>query len=113
MVHDPFDLDDDVAYEAWRASKRLAYPAAVDDLRVSVARLGAPAPHETAALAARIRTYNMALVCTDPAPIEPAAILDFGRALGLHRTKSPPSPTRRPCVFRPTCKRDAPSGRRA
>jgi hypothetical protein len=91
----PFDLSDDSSYRGWRARKLAAYPAAVEDLRVEVRRLAAPSPAERAALLARIAARNLALVATDPDQIEPDAILDFGRALGLRSADANPFADRR------------------
>jgi hypothetical protein len=85
-VNNPFDLAQQEAYRAWRARKLLAYPAESADLRVLIDRLDRPTLSERAALRARIGTYNMALVQTDPAHIETEAMLAFTRSLGLHRT---------------------------
>jgi alpha-ketoglutarate-dependent taurine dioxygenase len=85
-VNNPFDLLQEEAYRTWRTRKLRAYPAQPEDLRVSIERLERPSRSERAALRARIDTYNMALVQTDPAQIETEAMLAFARALGLRRT---------------------------
>jgi len=84
-------LDDSaagLAYQAWRERRLAAYPAAVDDLRVELACLGAPTHQERTAITQRVAAYNLALVSTRPEQITPEAILAFGRALGLRTADS-------------------------
>lgn len=60
----PFDLDDNLAYSAWRAQKLECYPRSIEALRVPVADLARPTPEEKSALAARCRQANMAIYVT-------------------------------------------------
>lgn len=85
-MNDPFDLSQDAAYQAWRTNKLSLYPAMIDDLRVSIGRLGRPTLAERAALRERVVHFNMALIQTDPEQIDTDALLGFTRSLGLTRT---------------------------
>jgi hypothetical protein len=83
---DPFDLTDSAAYLAWRARKLSDWPWRTDELRVDVADLASPDPAELAAIGALIAKCNLALIaCRSPAQIDAAAVLAFGRRLGLAR----------------------------
>lgn len=85
-MSNPFDLDREDTYRAWRAVKLAAYPATPERLRVPLIDPERPSQTELAEIRQRIAAYNMALVEVEPARVEPEAILALGRALGLHRT---------------------------
>ena len=88
-MSNPFDLNDDTAYLAWREAKLRRWPAGGDGIRVEVARLSHPRPAELEAIIDRLERCNSALVaCPDPAQVDAAALLAFGRHLGLHRPDS-------------------------
>ncbi|MBK1644131.1 taurine catabolism dioxygenase TauD [Thiocapsa imhoffii] len=74
------------AYDHWRARKLSAYPADIDQLRVSVRDLARPEPAELATLRARVTCYNMAIVATAPDQVEPSAMIAFAAALGLRHS---------------------------
>lgn len=85
-MSNPFDLADTPAYLDWRQAKLADWPGGVDRLRVEVARLAEPSPAEVKAITARIARCNLALIsCRNPTDINPSALLDFGRHLGLVR----------------------------
>ncbi|MCB1513418.1 MAG: TauD/TfdA family dioxygenase [Hyphomicrobiaceae bacterium] len=63
----PFDLGDNLAYGAWRATKLENYPKSVDALRVPIKCLATPTAEEKSALLARCRLTNMAVYAL-PAP---------------------------------------------
>jgi len=82
----PFDLQDDRPYRQWRESKLTRYPKSLGEIRVSVARLGAPTANERGAIEALCRRCNMALYAASPAGDESAVRRDlvaFGAAFGL------------------------------
>jgi len=86
LVSNPFDLADTTAYTDWRQAKLADWPGGVDRLRIEVARLAEPSPAEVKAITARIARCNLALIsCSNPTDINPSALLDFGRHLGLVR----------------------------
>ena len=89
MIHaipDPFDLANSAAYLAWRARKLRAWARGANELRATVAHLGTPSPAELTAIGALIAKFNLALIaCHDPAQLDAAALLAFGRRLGLVR----------------------------
>lgn len=61
MQHNPFDLDDDDAYQAWRERKLCTAPQALDDLLVEVDDPRKLSGVEYDALMARCRNANMAI----------------------------------------------------
>ncbi|NIM73380.1 MAG: taurine catabolism dioxygenase TauD [Gammaproteobacteria bacterium] len=80
----PFSLDDEPAYRRWRARKLGRFPASVEALWVSVARLGRPSEAERSAIAGACRRANFALYRTDPrAPPAMDDLRAFAGALGL------------------------------
>ena len=85
----PFDLNDNLAYAAWRAQKLERYPRTVGELRVPVADLSRPTVEEKSALVARCVRSNMALYATLPQPAENsdarmrAGLRRFASAFGL------------------------------
>lgn len=62
----PFDLDDNLAYAAWRAKKLECYPRTIDALRVPVADLAQPTDEEKSALIVRCMRANMVIYATAP-----------------------------------------------
>jgi len=83
----PQRLDDNSAYQAWRARKLERYPTEVEGLRVRVENLAEPTPAEVTAICQRVAKCNLALVdCADPAQVSAAAVLRFGERIGLRRT---------------------------
>ena len=89
VAANPFDLDDNLAYAAWRAQKLERYPTSVDALRVQVADLANPTFEEKSALTARCRQSNMAIYMTAPAAAQlgdrqmRANLRQFASAFGL------------------------------
>ena len=81
----PFDLDDNLAYAAWRAAKLEGYPRDAEGLRVPVGDLTQPTREERAALLARCRQCNMAVYVT---PDKGSAHDDAKMRSGLRRFAS-------------------------
>lgn len=85
---DPLDLEDDVAYRAWRDRKLAAYPRTIDELVVEIADPAALTPAEHAAIRERCARANMAIYTLaggrsrDEAE-QRVAVLALGRRLGL------------------------------
>jgi len=77
--HDPFELNDDRAYQAWRTQKLADYPAALAELRVLVEDGFAVRASEHSALLKSIRKTNMALY---QLPQDRAADKNLVRQLG-------------------------------
>jgi hypothetical protein len=61
MPNNPFDLDNDDAYQAWREQKLAAAPAALEDLLVEVEDPRTLSAAEHAALMTRCQAANMAI----------------------------------------------------
>jgi len=85
----PFDLEDNLAYGAWRAWKLEGYPRRVTDLRVPVADLAQLTLEEKSALVARCIRSNMVIYATPP-DLEPTSdkamrhsLTQFASAFGL------------------------------
>lgn len=85
---DPLDLEDDVAYRAWRERKLAAYPRTIDELVVGIADPAALTPAEHAAIRECCARANMAVyaladdLSRDEAE-QRAAVLALGPRLGL------------------------------
>ena len=60
-MNNPFDLNDDVAYRAWRESRLEKYPARIEDLIVEVGNPRQLTPTEREAILTRCRQTNMAV----------------------------------------------------
>ncbi|MEO8081570.1 MAG: TauD/TfdA family dioxygenase [Caldimonas sp.] len=81
----PFDLDDDAAYRAWRAAKLGATPYKAEDLVVELRDPAALTAAERAALLACCARHNMALYRSGVAGAGTALPRGLGRQLGLVR----------------------------
>ncbi len=79
-MSNPFDLENENGYRAWRDAKRAAYPRSVDELIVPLADPRHLTPAEFAALEDRCARANMAIYS---APHLPAADKSIPRQLGL------------------------------
>jgi len=85
-MSNPFDVADTSAYLAWRGTKLSGWPNNKAQLRVDVAHLADPTAAEILAIGAAVAKCNLALIaCPDAAEIDAAALLAFGRRLGLAR----------------------------
>lgn len=82
---DPFDLDDQRAYLAWRARKLADRPRGLEDLLVELRDPGAPSAAEIAALRDRCRRFNLAVYRSPVRAADPALPRALGLALGLQR----------------------------
>jgi len=84
MQANPFDLDDDNAYQVWREHKLAEAPAVLDDLVVEVNDPRTLTEAEYAALLARCRTANMAIYVSRLGRLEGTDIpRGCGRQFGL------------------------------
>lgn len=81
----PFDLDDDRAYRAWRSRKLADRPGGVADLIVDVADPRALTVTERATLLDRLSRFNMAVYRSRVLDADPGLPRAIGSALGLHR----------------------------
>ncbi len=82
----PFDLDNDVAYQRWRDEKLNNHPATLDELVVEVADLAAPTAAERQAILAAIARANMAVyVSKRPSAVDKKALKAFAAHFGLRR----------------------------
>jgi len=63
----PFDLQNDAAWQAWRAEKLASLPASIDAMRVHLDDPCHPSTQELDKLTALTRRHNWALFDTDPA----------------------------------------------
>ena len=80
----PFDLNDDVAYQKWRALKLKAYPATIEALKVSVADVEAVTDDELDQLKRVIHQHNLVIYdLGDKHIASKADIRRFARKLGL------------------------------
>lgn len=83
----PFDLDNDTAYRAWRDAKLAAYPSRSDELLVEIRDASRLSASEQAAVAERCHRANMALYELAPGQCDDRqfrnSLLAFGRAFGL------------------------------
>jgi hypothetical protein len=86
----PFDLDDGVAYRAWRAAKLADTPTTIDDLLVPIGDIANPTEGETAALAAGCAKANMAFY-RSAVNAGREAVAALGRHLGLRHLDANPS----------------------
>jgi hypothetical protein len=82
---DPFDLDDEAAYQRWRADKLALRARRVDDLIVDVADPKALSGAERQALLQRCARWNMAVYRCAPRQPDKDIAVALGRQLGLHR----------------------------
>jgi hypothetical protein len=63
----PFDLQNDAAWQAWRAEKLATLPGSIDEMRVHLDDPCHPSTQELDKLTALARRHNWALFATDPA----------------------------------------------
>jgi alpha-ketoglutarate-dependent taurine dioxygenase len=80
----PFDLDDDAAYRAWRERRLERAPRTLDDLCVEVRDLEHPTTAEHGALLDRVRRTNMVLYHCSLTENR-GAVLRFAEHFGLMR----------------------------
>jgi alpha-ketoglutarate-dependent taurine dioxygenase len=86
-MSNPFDLANPAAYLVWREAKLANWPGGADAVRVEVAHIGAPEPAELRAIDTLLARCNLALIsCGEPGQVHAAALLAFGRRLGLVRS---------------------------
>lgn len=86
MSANPFDLDNDSAYQAWRERKLAQAPRSLGELVVEVGDPGRLSDAEHAAILERCRRANMAIYASQLGEREGTEIVrDCGRRFGLHR----------------------------
>jgi hypothetical protein len=81
----PFDLDDDIAYQRWRTWKLSVAATRTDDLIVDLADPRALTPAEREALLDRIARTNMAIYRSPMQEADPELPRRLGAQLGLVR----------------------------
>lgn len=91
----PFELDDNIAYGAWRERKLAGYARSIDALRVPVTDLAHPSAEEKSAIIATCQRANMVIYQTDPSAESATsdramrmALTRFGDAFGLYTLES-------------------------
>ncbi len=89
----PFDLNDDRAYEAWRDEKLGAYPTSAEALKVQIGNLAQITDQEKSVVVDRCRQANMAVYDTAPESGADdkrmrAKLKSFSSALGLQSMES-------------------------
>ena len=80
-----FDLDDDAAYQRWRAAKMAGFPASIEDLIVALDDPRALTALERAALLDRCARANMVIYRSPVLDEDKTAPRALGRQLGLNR----------------------------
>jgi hypothetical protein len=86
MSANPFDLDNDSAYQAWRERKLVQAPRSLGELVVDVGDPGRLSDAEHAAILERCRRANMAIYASRLGEREGTEIVrDCGRRFGLQR----------------------------
>jgi len=81
----PFDLQDDAAYQVWRAAKLASCPRTAEDLVVDIADPRALTPTEKQALLARCATANMVIYRSPVLGEDKNIPRALGKQLGLHQ----------------------------
>lgn len=85
-TRDHYQLDNDEAYQAWRADKLARHPHAVDDILVPIADPSALGTAERAAIKDALARCNMVAFRISPLGEDPLpALLQIGSQLGLQR----------------------------
>ena len=84
-MDNPFTLDNDSAYQAWRKTKLADYPARVEQLQVAIADPGRLTPDEHAAMLALCRKTNMVVYSVQGAEADKDAVHRLGEQFGLCR----------------------------
>ena len=79
----PFDLDDEAAYRAWREAKLAAYPKSLNELIVQVDDPRQLTPGEHAAILDRCRRANMAIYASDHTEADKELPKRMGEQFGL------------------------------
>jgi hypothetical protein len=85
LARDPFSLDDDAAYRAWRASKLASAAASIDELIVEVRDPRRLSDAERDALITRCATANMAIYASRAADADKEIPRRLAAQLGLAR----------------------------
>jgi len=81
----PFDLDNDDAYQRWRAAKLAGRAPRIEDLIVDVADPAVLGSAERQALLQRCARCNMAIYRSTKVAVDKAGARAIGAQLGLHR----------------------------
>lgn len=83
MTAAAFDLNNDLAYGAWREDRLAKAPRSAGELLVAVADLSDPTAAEQAALLERVRIANMAVYATAPEKVDKTVLRTFAGHFGL------------------------------
>lgn len=83
-MNNPFDLDDDAAWQRWRDAKLASAPRTMEDLIVEVRDPRALTPAEHGALADRIRRCNMAIYASPMLEEDSNILRKLGEQFGLN-----------------------------
>lgn len=83
MTGGVFDLNNDLAYGAWREERLARAPKSAGELLVAVHDLAAPTAAEQAALLERVRLANMAVYATAPDGVDKTVLRAFAARFGL------------------------------
>lgn len=83
-MNDPFDLNDNDAFQRWRDAKLASAPRTAADLIVEVKDPRALTPSEHAALSARIKTCNMAIYASPMLEEDSDILRKLGVQFGLN-----------------------------
>lgn len=84
-AEDPFNLDQEAAYQVWRDAKRARHPKRVDELLVEVADPRSLSPLEHAAILNRCLQANMAIYRSPVTVADKDIPRRLGQQLGLER----------------------------
>ena len=82
-ANSPFNLDNDGAYQAWRARKLADVPVSVAQLSVDLRDTANPGLDELAAIREACKRYNLC-VYRGPADADKQAVTALGKGLGLY-----------------------------
>ena len=88
-TNNPFDLDNDIAYQQWRSWKLTTAAKSADELKVEIEDANALNREERASILNRCQTNNMSIyiIRNNPAA-DKATIKHLGEQLGLNRLDS-------------------------
>lgn len=83
VLGNPFRLDDEASYRAWRARKLANYPSDPAALTVTIEDINAPSAAERAAIIAACRRANLAIFSTRQ-DVDKTSLRHFGQYFGLN-----------------------------
>jgi alpha-ketoglutarate-dependent taurine dioxygenase len=83
MQNNPFDLDNDIAYQLWRRLKLNSFPASVSDILVDIANISEVTEAELSHLKNVILRNNLVIYNLQQGAATKAQIRQFARLVGL------------------------------